>query len=276
MDIKELHDKVLYPVTRVRTRNAGGSGVVVYSKHDLKNPGEYINIAFTCQHVIDDCISLKEEWDPVIQRNRKKDFLAEAQVEVFAYSKSKLLSANATQSTIIAYDKAHDIAALRLHDSRPLPYVAKVIPKAAIDDLMIFEEVWVCGCSLGHDPFPSRGELTYLRDIIDEKAYLMANAPAIFGNSGGGLFQGSTGHLLGLTSRVTVTQMGFGVDVQTWMEFASHPNRLYEFMDHNELQFIYDPTDDYYSAMERREKRRKEAMREAMMPMDKIVTTIGE
>ena len=46
----------------------------------------------------------------------------------------------------------------------------------------------------------------------------MQNAPSIFGNSGGGLFHGLTGNLLGLTSRVTVTQLGFGVDVQSWMK----------------------------------------------------------
>ena len=266
MDVNELHTRVLYPVTRVRAMNVGGSGVLVYSQPDTKNPGDYINIALTCEHVVDDCINIKEEWDPVVQKNRKKDVLTEVHIEVFAYAKSKVLSTNSTPSDIIAYDKAHDMAAVKLHDPRPIPFVASIIPKSHIQNLRIGEEAWVCGCSLGHDPFPGRGELTYLREMIDQKAYIMANAPAIFGNSGGGLFQGSTGHLLGLTSRVTVSQMGFGYDVQTWMEFTSHPDRLYEFMNHHELQFIYDPTDDYYSAMDRREKRRKEALREADLP----------
>ena len=89
----------------------------------------------------------------------------------------------------------------------------------------------------------------------------MANAPSIFGNSGGGLFHGDSGHLLGLTSRVTVTQLGFGMDVQTWMNFSTHPDRLYEFFNHQELQFLYDDSDDYYAAIERRETKRKNALR---------------
>jgi hypothetical protein len=97
----------------------------------------------------------------------------------------------------------------------------------------------------------------------------MANAPAIFGNSGGGLFHGDTGNLLGLTSRVTVTQMGFGLDVQAWMNFSTHPERLYEFFDNQELHFIVDDSDDYYKAMTRRTERRKEAIRDLFVTDEK-------
>jgi hypothetical protein len=95
----------------------------------------------------------------------------------------------------------------------------------------------------------------------------MQNASSIFGNSGGGLFQGSGEefNLLGLTSRVTITQLGFGLDVQTWMGFSTHPDRLYEFFDHQELQFLYDKNDDYYSALTRREGRRKDALRSILL-----------
>ena len=93
----------------------------------------------------------------------------------------------------------------------------------------------------------------------------MQNASSIFGNSGGGLFHGQEGHLLGLTSRVTVTQLGFGLDVQTWMGFSTHPDRLYEFFDHQELQFLYDKKDDYHKALARRESRRKDALRSIIL-----------
>ena len=99
------------------------------------------------------------------------------------------------------------------------------------------------------------------KEDIEEKDYMMYNAPSVFGNSGGGLFHGTEGWLLGLTSRVTVTQLGFGVDVQSWMGFSTHPERLYEFFDHQELQFLYDDNDDYYSAMKRRSDRRRDALR---------------
>jgi hypothetical protein len=98
----------------------------------------------------------------------------------------------------------------------------------------------------------------------------MQNAPSIFGNSGGGLFHGVTGDLLGLTSRITVTQMGFGMDVQSWMGFSTHPDRLYEFFDHQELQFLYDDNDNYYDGMARRADRRKEALRSIMLEKEGV------
>ena len=70
---EDLHKKILYPVTRVRAGSAGGSGVIVYSEPDPKNPEEYINIALTCQHVVDGAIKMRDEFDSVLKRNRKTD-----------------------------------------------------------------------------------------------------------------------------------------------------------------------------------------------------------
>ena len=267
---KTVHEKILYPVTRVRAADSGGSGVIIYSEEDPKKPGEYINIALTCEHVIAKNITVKDEWDTVLKREIKRDVMSEVTIETFDYDNSTVVSANSIKANIIAYDKNHDLAALRLTSKRKIPYVSKVIPKDEIEDLNIADPVWVSGCSLLHDPFPNPGTITYLREMIDQKAYIMQNAPSIFGNSGGGLFHGLTGNLLGLTSRVTVTQLGFGVDVQSWMGFSTHPDRLYEFFDHQELQFLYNPKDDYHSAMERRTDRRKEALRSIMLDKEGI------
>ena len=268
MDSVTLHEKVLYPVVRVWAGQAGGSGVLVYSEPDPKEEGKFINILLTCEHVIDGAIKLRDEWDAILKREVKRDVLDEVTIEVFDYDGSKVVSANSTTGQIIAYDKHHDLAAVKLNsNTRPLSHVASVIPKEQIGCLQLFDPVWVSGCSLLHDPFPNPGTITYLREMIDQKAYLMQNASSIFGNSGGGLFQGSGEelNLLGLTSRVTVTQLGFGVDVQTWMGFSTHPDRLYEFFDHHELQFLYDNNDDYYSAQQRREGRRRDALRSILL-----------
>ena len=258
----------MYPVVRVRAGQAGGSGVLIYSEPDPQDEGKYINILLTCEHVIDGAIKLRDEWDAILKREVKRDVLDEVVIEVFDYDGSKVVSANSTTGQIIAYDKHHDLAAVKLNsNTRPLSHVASVIPKDQIGCLQLFDPVWVSGCSLLHDPFPNPGTITYLREMIDQKAYLMQNASSIFGNSGGGLFQG-TGedfNLLGLTSRVTVTQLGFGVDVQTWMGFSTHPDRLYEFFDHQELQFLYDKNDDYHTALARREGRRRQALRSILL-----------
>ena len=259
MNQKDLHDKVLYPVTRVKTGKAGGSGVLVYSEPDPNDETKYVNIVLTCQHVIDSAISVKDEWDSLLKREIKKDIMEEISVEIFDYDGSKISSANSSQAEIIAYDKGHDLAAVKLHNSRPMDYVATIYPKDELDQLQLFDEVWTSGWRLLHDPFSNTGELTYLREMIDQKSYIMYNAPSIFGNSGGGVFHGN-GTLLGLCSRITNIQLGFGIDVMTWMGFGTHPSRLYEFFEHHELQFIYDGT-DYHDAQERRKERQRKSLR---------------
>jgi hypothetical protein len=179
MNQRELHDKVLYPVTRVKAGKAGGSGVLVYSEPDPEDSGKHINIVLTCQHVIDGSISVKDEWDSLLKREIKKDIMEEVSVEVFDYDGSKISSANSSQAEIIAYDKGHDLAAVKLHNSRPQEHIASVYPKDDIDNLQLFDEVWTSGCSLLHDPFSNKGELTYLREMIDQKSYIMYNAPSI-------------------------------------------------------------------------------------------------
>ena len=268
MDSVRLHEKVLYPVVRVRAGQAGGSGVLVYSEPDPQDENKFINILLTCEHVIDGAIKIRDEWDAILKREVKRDVLDEVTIEVFDYDGSKVVSANSTTGQIIAYDKHQDLAAIKLNsNTRPLAHVASIIPKDQIACLQLFDPVWVSGCSLLHAPFPNPGTITYLREVIDQKAYLMQNASSIFGNSGGGLFQGSGEdlNLLGLTSRVTVTQLGFGLDIQTWMGFSTHPDRLYEFFDHHELQFLYNKKDDFYSAQQRREGRRKDALRSILL-----------
>jgi len=270
MEVKDVHEKILYPVSRVRAADSGGSGVLVYSKEDSQRPGEFINIALTCEHVIAKNVTVKDEWDTVLKREVKRDVTTEVTIEMFDYDNSEVVSANSIKADIIAYDKNHDLAAVRLHSKKQMPYVASIVAKDAIKCLQIADPVWVSGCSLLHDPFPNPGTLTYLREMIDQKAYIMQNAPSIFGNSGGGLFHGVTGELLGLTSRITVTQLGFGVDVQSWMGFSTHPDRLYEFFEHQELQFLYDDKDDYHEAMHRRSNRRKDALRSIMIEKEGI------
>jgi hypothetical protein len=60
------------------------------------------------------------------------------------------------------------------------------------------------------------------------------------------------------------------------MGFSTHPERLYEFFDHQELQFLYDEKDDYHSAMARRETRRKEALRSVLLESQGLPTQSSE
>ena len=66
--------------------------------------------------------------------------------------------------------------------------------------------------------------------------------------------------MIGVPSRITGIQVGFGVDIITWMGFSAHPERLYEFMEDQELKFLYDSEDNYYKSMDRRKNKKKEAL----------------
>ena len=261
MDTKEKHEKFLYPCVRVLSSKAGGSGTIIYSEPDPANEGEFITIILTNHHVIDSSISYRDEWDSVLKKDRKTEIFQKVDVDVFDYVRmSTVDSSNRYKADILAYDKVHDLALLKLDSPRQFPYKATLLPEEKIKSLRLFMDVVVAGCSLLHDPFCTFGQLTYLCEIIDMKEYLMTNANSIFGNSGGALYLKDSGELLGVPSRVTVNQLGFGLDVQTWMGFTSHPKRFYEFLREQEMQFIFDKNDTFKASKERREKMRLEGV----------------
>lgn len=263
-EIRRQHESFLYPVVRVRGSKGTGSGTVIYSEQDPQNEGEHITLILTNHHVVDGNISYKEEWDSVLKRNIKKEFIEKADVDVFEYAKLSLVEGtNGKKADIIAYDKNHDLAILKLESVKQLQYVAQIIPKNEVRNLKLYMSVAVTGCSLAHEPFTNFGNITYLREIIEQRDYIMTNCNQVFGNSGGALFlneQKIKNYFLGVPSRITGIQLGFGIDIMTWMGFCCHPMRIYQFFEEQELLFLYDNSDDYHSAMDRRKEKKKEAL----------------
>jgi hypothetical protein len=258
---KEQHERILYPVVRVHTEKAGGSGTIIYSKPNPDNPEEYQTFVLTCAHVVEDAISTKRDWDSVLKKKIEKELLEQVTAEVFDYVYlSRVNSSNSHKADIVAYDKYHDIAILKLDSPKQAPYVAKLIPKDNIKDVKLFTPVWTSGCSLLHEPFANPGFVTFLSEMIENKLYWMVNASSIFGNSGGAVFLADTGEQVGISARITTIQLGFSTDVTTWMGFCVAPQRLYEFFDEQELQFLYDPKDTYKAGMARRESKSKNAL----------------
>lgn len=261
MDTKMLHERILYPTVRVKTDKAGGSGVVIYSKPDPRSPSDYLTFVLTNWHVISEAIKVDKKWDSVRSMDVKREVLNEVTVESFSYvNESTVVSSNAHKAEIVAYNEDHDLALLRVLSPIAMVHVAEIIPKGDIPKMRLFDETRICGCSLLHDPLPTKGEITGIREVIQgkEKEYLMTSAPGIFGNSGGALFD-IQGRVIGVVSRLTAIQLGFGVDLVTWMIFAAHPVRLYRFFEEQELYFLFDEKDDYHKAMKRREDKRKKA-----------------
>jgi len=263
--IIELHEKILYPVVRVRTKKAGGSGTIIYSDLVPGSEDEYESYVLTCHHVVDDLISVdKNYWDEVLKAKRPKEVVSQAQVEVFEYKYiSEVDSSKGYRADIIGYSShagGKDLAILKLDTPKQMPHVAKVFMGDS-REILCLEEMFVSGCSLGHDPFASHGEITCVNEDIDNHRYFMANAPSVFGNSGGAAFRGQDLTLIGVTARVSVVSLGFSADIMTWMEFSVHPEELQEFFEEQHLQFL---VDDKYTSTECFEKR-KELQEKARM-----------
>jgi S1-C subfamily serine protease len=263
-DLKQKHEKFLYPVVRVYTAKAAGSGTIIYSQCDPTNEdGDFSTFILTNHHVIEESIKYKKDWDSVLKREIDKEFLEIPRVEIFDYVKdSTVVSSNSHRAVIVAYDKNHDLAVLKLESPKCCEFVAPLIPRDEIKELRLFMDVVVSGCSMAHEPFCTFGHLTFLTELIEQRLYTMYNAASYFGNSGGALFLKDKGYLIGVPSRLTGIQLGFGIDMVTHMGFAAHPERIYEFLDEQELKFLYDPNDSYEAAMERRDRKKKDALLE--------------
>ena len=259
-DIDVKHEKLLYPVVRVRTDNAGGSGTVVYSE-DREESGKFRTYILTNHHVIDSAIKVERTWDNLLQHyvTREKNDLVD--VEIFSWHTGTIIDRKTVKAGIIAYDADGDIALLELRSNNipyPLPVanVAKFATTDVFNKLRVFQKVFVVGCSLGHDPIHSMGDITDLSDLIDGKQYLMSSADVIFGNSGGAVFTEIEGDvfLIGIPARVAVAGFAGAVTHMNW--FVPQP-RIEKFINDNKFTFLLDKGVTPEESFKKREELRK-------------------
>lgn len=252
----QLHTDILYPVVRVRTQKSGGSGTVIACLPDPQHEGESLTFVLTNAHVIEDAVKTKKDWDSLLKREVEKEFLSPVGVEIFQYVyTSKVNSSDSYKAQIVAYDKHQDIAVLKLESPRVCHHVVKLYPKGADRDIVLFTDMYTVGCSIGHDPFATKGQVTYKDELVDNEQFWMGSSNIIFGNSGGATFLADTHEFIGIPARVTALNFGFSSDVMTFMGLFIPISRIYDFFDQQELAFLYDPSaPDYYQSMETRKK----------------------
>jgi len=267
--IEIKHKEILYPSVLVKTSKAGGSGTVVYSKPISKGSEEYETYVLTNWHVVEAAIAVKREWDPLLSKDVKKETRATVTVEFYRY---KNLSCNigrtAVEADIVAYDKDQDIALVKLRSAEPVKYVARLHPKD-VKNIHIFDTVYICGCSLGHSPIPTNGEITSMDDEIDNYKYWMSNGQIIYGNSGGGVYLVKTiivdaqkekeeefFEFIGIPSRIEV--IGWG-DSITHMGYFIPIGRIYDWLEEEMFQFIFDSKFTSTQCEKMRDKRKEEA-----------------
>jgi S1-C subfamily serine protease len=274
--IKEIHKHVLYPVVRVMTESAAGTGVIIYSDvtpDTIDKPDdekEYESYVLTCWHVVEDAIKFVKKWSTIA----KKDITVEAnelvRVEIFKYEKlSRCSGATSIEAEIVSYDKPFDVALLKIRSSEKIEYIAKLYPQKKADDVKLGASMISCGCSMAHNPFFTFGNLTSKGDQITAKEYWMTSANVIFGNSGGPVFLSDSYEYLGNTARVTSIQLGFGVDIITWMGFFIPIDSIYDFLEENFFQFIYDKTTDSKKCEALRKAKMEEEERKMSFPSPK-------
>ena len=266
-EIKQKHEQMFYPTVRVRTKKAGGSGTVVYSK---KYKDEVYTYVITNHHVIEDSIYIDKKWDPVLKRKADKEILDTVNVEFFRYNNySHTVGSFAVEADIVAYsevDGGQDWALLRVRDKEnKADWVTNMFPLDDIENVHIFDKCYAVGASLGHPPVASEGMITYMDDEIDHYKYWMSSAPTIFGNSGGAVYRWASSRkqyeYIGIPSRISIQPMGFSADAITHMGYFIPIDRVYKLLEENDYQFIYDDTfsiDECKKVRKKKQKPKKE------------------
>jgi len=264
-EIIAKHEQMLYPTIRMRTREAGGSGTVIFSSPNAK--GEVETYVLGCHHVVESAISVKEDWDSLAGRNVRKERLSTVTIEPFRYNNYShcVGGAASLEGDIVAYNSRFDLALIKLRDKEnTFTHVASMIPKDSLDEIHVFDQVWCAGAALGHPPLVTTGELMCLDDEIEDLKYMLSNAMSIFGNSGGAIFRYSEERnryeYIGIPARITTMPKGFfGFETVSWMGYGIPPERLYQFLEGNCYQFIYDDSKTIEECQEERNKKQAEA-----------------
>ena len=245
-EIIQKHEQMFYPTVRVRTKKAGGSGTVVYSE---KYNDEVYTYVITNHHVVSDSVKVEKKWDSVLKRKVDKEILDTVFVEFFRYNNySHTVGSFAVEADIVAYsevDGGQDWALLRVRDKEnKADWVANMFQLKELENIHIFDEVYAVGASLGHPPVASDGHISYMDDEIDHYKYWMSSAPTIFGNSGGAVYRWNEDNkqyeYIGIPSRISIQPMGFSADAITHMGYFIPIDRIYNLLEENDYQFIYD------------------------------------
>lgn len=241
-EIKEKHEKMLYTVCLVHTQKAGGSGTIIYSKTDPEKPNNHETYILTNHHVIDDAITVKDQYDPIIKKKIPKETRATVKCEFYKYENlSRLIGSFAVDADVVAWNEQQDLALLKLRTTQPATHVAKLLPQDRLNDLYLFDRVYICGCGLGHHTFQTFGEITSLNDEIENVAYNMSSASSIYGNSGGAVFLTRTYEFMGIPSRISIAFTGFSASPITHMGYFIPIERIYKWLEEECYQFIYNP-----------------------------------
>lgn len=237
---EQRHKKIALPCVRIRTRVAGGSGTVLYSKEN--DEGEFSTYILTNHHVVADCIKIEKKWSSLLKAYRKEDVFEMVDAHFFEYRwESRDIGGKSLQCDIMAYDEDEDLALIKARASQLAPAVAELYPRKEEKKLRIGMKIITVGAGLGEPPVQTEGVLSQFGREIDRREYWLVTAPSIYGNSGGATFLKETMQMIGVPARIAVTMSGFGgLDAITHLSYDIPITRIYNFLEDQKFRFIYD------------------------------------
>lgn len=251
--------KVLYPVVRVRTKKAGGSGTVVWSR---EVGGDYKTFVLTNHHVVSDLIKVEDKYNPLLKRKIPTETRGTAEVEFFRYYRvSRIEGAYSVKADVVAYDEKQDIALLELRMASQAEHVALLPPPEREKDIMLYDQVVAVGATLGHEPLITDGHINFLDDEMDEHEYWLSSAPIHFGSSGGAVFLSDTLEFMGMPSRVAVASLGWSADVATHLAYFIPVFRVFKWLDDQFYTFIFSDEFTYEGCEKERKQTQEEKSR---------------
>lgn len=163
-----------------------GSGVILKSQPIEGSDGQFQTLLLTSWHVVRDIRSDSVDEDrpiPVMLRN--------------AFGVKRHLTA-----TLIAYDAPLDSALLCVNSTEAFQVGAALPTRESLQNARVFDSIVAVGCPLGNDPIPTKGHLSDLYHSVASERFWMISAPTYIGNSGGGIYSGTSHELLGIFSKI--------------------------------------------------------------------------
>ena len=178
--------RIVGPTVQLAGDSTVGSGVVLQST-PLPDGTGYETQVVTAWHVVRDILA--DKISPMDQSIPVTLFLADG-------------TTRSRSAHLVAKNAVIDAALLVLDGDLPVPYGATLASREYLASRRIFHSVYAVGCPLGNDPIPTPGEISDLDHKIDGSKYWMISAPTYIGNSGGGIYDEGTNHLMGLFSKI--------------------------------------------------------------------------
>ncbi|HET6205115.1 MAG TPA: trypsin-like peptidase domain-containing protein [Planctomycetota bacterium] len=205
------------PTVQLAGEETVGSGVVVHAR---AAPGGSEAFVLTAYHVV---------------RNIQSEGGNPSALRIYLYSEGG--GRREVTGALLAHEEGIDVALLRFVVDGPPPRAARIAPRARVAAIPVFTPVYTVGCPLGNDPIPTAGEIASTRSAVGSESYWMINAPAYFGNSGGGVFLAETRELVGLYSKIYTHGRGRPT-VISHMGLVTPIDRALDFLEKGGFGFI--------------------------------------